>query len=286
MMVWSVLAQMVRDSELRPVEYFKLVLAGLKKEEDDLLLGNLLGRHSTIRDHYFLYLSEDHRKDLAPSFEELLVKRFNSSDKGSSLQMAFFDFYVSIAQTKNAQDFLYAMLIKNSPPKGIVLDQDRRWTIISTLATNGHVESAKLSQEEAKKDSSTLGMRKAFAVKSALPDLNAKKEIWKEMLTKNLTYSNFREAAAKFHGPNQSKLSSNFVDEFFKKVTSIDWKSNDSVVDIYFENLFPIKLCSKDVLSKSELGLKTAKNLTSIARRSWLEAQDELSRCVKVLSKN
>jgi hypothetical protein len=54
------------------------------------------------------------------------------------------------------------------------------------------------------------------------------------------------------------------------------------VVDIYFEQLFPAELCSSEVASLSSSKLKDAKNLTSLARRSWLEAQDELERCVRV----
>jgi hypothetical protein len=48
----------------------------------------------------------------------------------------------------------------------------------------------------------------------------------------------------------------------------MDWSTKDSFVEIYFENLFPGKLCSKALLAKSQSNLKGAKNLTSIAKRS------------------
>ena len=65
----------------------------------------------------------------------------------------------------------------------------------------------------------------------------------------------------------------------------MNWSQNDDIVDIYFEELFPVEICTPSLLKRSENELKKAKNLTSLARRSWLEAQDELKRCVLVRTK-
>ena len=54
------------------------------------------------------------------------------------------------------------------------------------------------------------------------------------------------------------------------------------MMEIFFEEIYPTQLCSKEVLKISQISLKKAKNLTTLARRSWSEAQDELNRCVKV----
>jgi len=63
-----------------------------------------------------------------------------------------------------------------------------------------------------------------------------------------------------------------------------DWKMHDDDVEIFFEDIFPTQLCSMDVLKLSQSSIQKAKNLTTLARRSWAEAQDELDRCVKVRS--
>lgn len=283
-MTWSVLNQMVRDRELRPLDYMELAMAGLEKEKDDLLAGTILGRHSSIPVVYQGYLTQKEREFLAPRFEEVLWKRIISAEAGSSLQMAFFDFYVGQAQTKMGIAKLHKMLTTNQPPKGIVLDQDRRWAVLMSIATAGHPESKTLIAAEQKADNTTNGKRMGFAAESAFPDQASKAEMWKELTTKEHPYSIFREAAGKFHGSNQATLTKEFVDPFFKKVTTMDWKTNDSVVDIYFDKLFPGNQCNETVLKLSQQKLKTAKNLTNLARRSWLEAQDELDRCVQVRS--
>ena len=283
MMIWSILSEMVRNQKMRPLEYMEMAMAGLEVEENDLLLGNLLGRHSTLRDQYFLYLTPQERAALADKFENVIYQRITQAKAGSSLQMNFFDFYVTIVQTSAGLKYLEEFLLTNILPKGIVLDQDRRWAIINNLATNGHAQALKLIDDEFKRDPSTAGKRMAFGAKAALPDLKSKQTYWKEFFGKEkLSFSQFKEAASRFHRPNQEKLSQSFNRDFFKKIMIIDWKLHDDDVEIYFEEIFPTQLCSMDVLKMSQSAFKKAKNLTSLASRSWSEAQDELSRCVKV----
>jgi aminopeptidase N len=282
-MIWHTLSEMVRNQKIRPKEFIEMAIAGLEAEENDLLLGNILGRHSTLRDQYFLYLNSNERSDLAKKMEEVLIKRVLAVKGSTSLQMNFFDFYVSVAQTQNSQVKLSGYLNGKDIPKGITIDQDRRWMIISTLATNGYAGVEKVIEEELKRDASTMGKRMAYAARAAIPNLKAKEIYWKDFFGKEkLSFSNFKEAAMRFNGPNQESLSNKFANDFFAKVTTLDWKQHDDDVEIYFEEIFPVQLCNGNILSLSEKSFKRAKNLTALARRSWMEAQDELSRCVKV----
>ncbi len=284
-MLWNILSEMLRNETVAPVEYFEIVSEGLRLEEDDVLLGLILDRHSSIRDQYFIYLSPVERAQMAPKFETILMDRVMKAHQGSSLQMTFFDFYLTVAQTPESQRQLFEILTQNTPPKGIVIDQDRRWVILQALSRNGHPEALKLAKDELKKDHSTQGIRSELAIRAAFPDLKSKQKMWKEFSqNKELTYSSFREAAAKFHGSNSPELSRPFVNEFFKKVTSMDWNKNDDVVGIYFDNLFPFNLCDQETAKLSANKLKSARNLTSLAKRTWRESQDELERCVRVRS--
>jgi aminopeptidase N len=284
-MLWNILAQMVRDQQLSPLDYLNLAMIGLKNESDDLLLGGILGRKSSLRDTYKMYLTAQQRGEVAPQIEKLIWERVQNSKPASSLQMIFFDFYLTIAQTQRSQDLLVEMLKTNSPPKGIILDQDRRWALISNLAENGTPEAKEFIQLEEKRDSSTLGKRMALGATAAFPTLKNKQEIWKLFIKRDkLSYSTFLEAAHRFHNGNFLNLSDYFVTPFFNQIQKMNWSQNDDIVDIYFEELFPVEVCTSSLLKRSETELKKAKNLTSLARRSWLEAQDELKRCVLVKS--
>lgn len=283
LMIWNILYQMTRDSELSPLIYMHIALEALKHEEDDLLLGSLLGRSGSIKAVYNIYLSKEERAKIAPEFEALIWSRLDKAKAGSSLQMSFFDYFITIAQSQMSVTRLFDILVKNEPPKGITLDQDRRWSVILNLATNGHSQAMKLIEEEKKRDPSTLGKRLAFAGKAAYPDKAQKELMWKELYTnKGLTHSDLEEAGARMHRANYPELSQPFLEEYFKKLTTMNWKNNDDKVDVYFESFFPFALCTDELRKMSLKYFERAKNLSSIARRSWSEAQDDLNRCVKV----
>lgn len=284
LMLWNILHQMVRDQDLSPERFFELALMGLKSESNDLLLGNLLGRKSSLRQvQYELYLSPSDRALLAPELEGIIWDRVTKASKGSSLQMTFFDFYLSVAQTLAAQEKLFDMLVKNSPPDGITLDQDRRWNLVINLARNNHAQAKTLIEEELKKDNTTTGKRQALVARAAIPVAAEKMNIWKQLMSgKNLTHSDMREAGREFFNANTPELGKPFVKEYFQRLRDMDWSKQDDYVEVWFESLYPQALCSNEVLKLSETHLNKARKLTSIARRAWLEAQDELSRCVKV----
>ncbi|WP_408096489.1 aminopeptidase N [Peredibacter sp. HCB2-198] len=283
LMVWHQLSQMVRNSELKARAFMESAILALKMESDDQLLGSLLGRHSFMKQTYQWYLTPAERAATAPEFEKVIWDRMTSAKPKSSAQMSFYDYYVGMAQTKESQERLHSILIKNEPPKGMTLDQDRRWAIILNLSINGHTDAEKLINEELKRDGSTLGKRTALAARSAIPTKANKSKMWTELFeNKDFTYSDLEEAGRTFNGVNYPELTQIFVKDFFKRLSNFDWKLQDKKSEIYFENLFPFNLCAQEVLTMSEKHMKSAKKLTGLAKRGWMEAQDELARCVKV----
>lgn len=285
LMIWNILHQMVRDAELSAPKAFEIALDGLKAEENDLLLGNVIGTsHSALRDlQYLTYLDKDQRAKIAPKLEGILWDRVINAKKESSLQMTFFDFYLSVAQTPASQLKLYDLLVKNTPPEGITLDQDRRWALIRNIARNGHTDAEKIIEQELKSDNSTSGHRNALAARAAIPLKSNKTKMWKKLLSdKNLTYSDLKEAGREIHGVNYPELSKPFLSDYFKTITQKHWDKADDVVDIYFERFYPSNLCTEETLKMSEKAFRKANHLTSIAKRAWREAEDELKRCIKV----
>lgn len=282
LMIWNTLYHMMRNSELSPTLYFRMAMEALQTEKDEHVLGTVLGRYQ-LRMAFYLYLDKEERANLAPEFEAVILKRIEEAAKGSSIQMSFFDFFTGMAQTQMSVTKLFNMLIQNKPPEGIKLDRDRRWAIISNLAQNGHTEALKLIEEEKKRDPSVMGKRMALAATASFPDKDSKARMWKNLFTnKELTFSDLMEAGGRIHLGNYPELSGPFLKDFFQKLITLDWKKNDDKVDFYFESLFPLVVCSEEVRKMSQEYFDRAKNLSSLARRSWSEAQDELNRCVKV----
>lgn len=283
LLVWNSAYQMVREGQLPPLAYMEMALAGLEKEADEGVLGVLLGRHSSVPFVWRQYLSAADRQNLAPAFEAMLWKRATTEAPGSSRQMSFFDFYVRQATSPAALEKLAEMLGKDAPPAGIQLDQDRRWNLVHTLARRGHAKALAFSAAELARDPSDSGKRNAASVAVAVPNEEAKRRFWEELLSPEKIAPNTLESAAgEFHQPDQLELSEAFTADYFRRLQTIDFAKSDQLAEIYFENLFPQNLCSKKLLNLSEKSLKAARKLTPLARRYWIENNDELSRCVKV----
>jgi aminopeptidase N len=229
------------------------------------------------------HLTPPARLALAPRLERAVWARVRAEVAGSSAQMTFFDFFSAIAQTPDAVARIEGLLRGKGAPAGIVLDQDRRWTLVSVLAAAGSRNARALIDVEEKRDPTTAGRRHAYAARAALPELDAKRSVWEDFQeVDRVPFSSLRAAAGSFHGPNHPELSQPFVEPFFAAVTSIDWKANDGMVEIFLWHLFPHDLCSPELLRESQEHFGRAANLIPLARRAWLEANDELARCIAV----
>lgn len=285
LMLWMNLGQMVRDSALSPSDYFETVLNALESESEEMLLGIILGRHGLIGSQYKTYLTLKQRSLMALKFENLLWKRLETAKPGSNSQLLFLDFFLDVVQTKEFLDRLAFLLEGKFSLKGIELGPERRWAVIQALSRSGDSRAKGLILAEEKRDPSVTGIRSAYSAKVSVPNLASKMQYWKEFQTPGKLGQNLLDdGSSEFHHENFPEISKSFIKPFFNKVTSMDWKENDNLVSIYFENLFPASLCSKDLLRQSVTWLKRSRNLTSLAKRAWLEANDELSRCVRIQS--
>lgn len=286
--VWIILMQMVKDAELSPKQFMEFANEAFKFEKDPNLLSFIFSRYLNVRDFRLIwtyYLTVSERAALAPTLEKILWQRVLSSEPGSSLQSLFFDAYIGIGQSKEALDKINELNANQNIPKGIQINPERRWGLYRTLAANGYHSAMQLVENGLKKDPSMLAKFLGMASKASYPDLEVKKELFKRFFepTDNMSYNELSQIAQNFNNPNYPELNNKFVDDYFSIISSINWEIMDNRAQLIFI-LFPASLCNKEVEKLSEKSLKKA-HLTNLARKFWLEAHDDLSRCVRVRSK-
>jgi len=295
-MIWAQLGQMVRDALLPPQQLVELAIKVLQHENTESVLNQILGRYSVLTAPYRKYMTIPEREQIAPALEAILWQRFASAERGSSLQITFFEAYTRMAQTTIGLQKL-ADLLKGerdsatlSQIKGLEIDQDKRWSIVEKLAAGGYPEASALIAAEELKDTSSQGRESALSAKVAIPNLESKKKYWgilkaPEKLPKDMPRSEVESAAGWFHLPNHPEISQNFVKEYFQIISTRDWRKDDTWVEYFFGDMFPEGPCSAEILKTSVSALGKSKHLTDLARRMWREANDELGRCVTVRKK-
>lgn len=287
--VWIILMQMVRDAELSPKQFMEFAIEAFKFEKDSNLLSFIFARYLNVRDFRLIwtyYLTPSERAAIAPSLEKVLWQRVLTSEPGSSIQSLFFDVYIIYGQSKESLAKISELNSNQNIPKGITIDPERRWRMYRSLATNGYPGSLPLVEEGLKNDPSMLAKSLGMASKASYPDLGMKKELFKLFFepTGNISYNELSQIAQNFNNPNYPELNSKFVEEYFSKLTTLKWETLDNQAQLIFI-LYPAGLCTKEIEKLSEKSFKKTPNLTNLARKFWLEAQDDLSRCVKVRSK-
>lgn len=254
------------------------MLAGIAYEPE----GSIISQLGT----YYDFLTNEQRDLLMPRLEGILEKRLQETSDNKNLLMSLFDFYAANVHSERGRKNLHDFLSGKKSLENLDLDQDRRWSIIRSLAAHAHAGILEQIAEEEKKDKSTKGKRLAYAAKVSIPDNVSKDEFWKSLeKIAEIPYGNLRLAASNFHHAHYSQLTLPYVDLFFQKIITMDWKKNDHLNKVFFNGLFPTRVCNRETLKKSMSEKKRAQNLSTLTLRLWKEAEEELEKCIFVKAK-
>ncbi len=281
-MLWGTLYQMVRNRTLKLSEYFSFLQKNLPLETNEDVLSYLVDRHSNVDSLYWGTLTVADRSALAPELENHALQGMKNSPPQSSVYLMWLDHYIAISDSIASRSQLINLLREPA------LDQTRRWSVIVKLGNLGAPEALPLAREEAARDATDGGRNSAFATAVAVPDLASKQTNWKLItdLSSSLTFAQRRAGAAQFRNADHPEISAEFVAPFYAMVKEFKWDGQMFMMHALFESLFP-NLCTEEQLVQSTKTLEaTRASLPVIAIRSWLEANDELGRCVAMRAYN
>ncbi len=295
LLLWSTLYQMVRDGELKPEDYLRIVAANFEAETDlKVFLSvsrTLIPYQNTPPVFYYLPTVTESQRQLKKSwqdrFEVLFWKRMeNSSD---DLQKASLDGFMKSAQSPNGQKLLLTLLEKNAR-KGIrsrslfpALDQDRRWDAVVQLnSLNAPGADAALSREKVR-DSSERGVQQAMAAEAARPNLETKVS-WIERIENDSELSLARkEAVLKRILPWwQESLRESLSDRYFAALTRFASKTEQESAERYAQFLLPAACTPASSDRISEFLIANQGRLSPAVSRAVRIGLQENDRCVQI----
>jgi aminopeptidase N len=285
-MIWGTLYQMVRDQELAADSYLEMAVRQLAPERDLAVLNALIGSWGSIGRVYWRYLEPAGRDRHAAALEDLAWRAAADVALAADLRLLWFDFYLEVARTPPAVASLEAMLGGEGIPAGLTLDQDRRWQVLERLASlSGSPQVLARIAEERKRDPSDKGRRAAFAAEVAIPGRAAKERYFDTLVgDQTLPLEVLQAGMRAFFDPDHPRLQDRFIDRYFALAPEIDRTRSQMYRSAYVESMFPSR-CTMDVLAKSRAALAGA-SLSADLKRAWIEANDELERCLAVRERN
>jgi aminopeptidase N len=287
MMFWESLWNMVEDAELPVGEFIDIVQRHLGTERNFKLATKVLEK---LHEKVPAYLPRATPTDAAAraetlrKLEDFYLANLRRARPGSDFQKLWFDGYAQLAQSPAALANLAAGLRPGGQVGGFTLDQDRRWTALTQLASFDHPEAEALRVAEQKRDPSAEGHQSAIAVEAARPAA-AVKDAWFTKLTApdsgGLTAAEAKSALGALFPEHQEAARARFAEAYFEQLARMDGVKDNEFVEPFARNLIPA-LCNTASEQRLQAFLDTHPRLTPVVRRELRIGIQMDERCVRI----
>lgn len=285
-LLWNILALSVRFGHLSQEAFFEAALEAFKAEKEGVILNLITGTLSnrktySFREVFNIFSGPAQIQKYAPQLESVVFNRLINLPKDSTLRNDFNILFALIVHSNLGQERILQYL-KRAKTGTEEFNQETRWRMLIALSRNGYPKTFQLASDELKRDKTETGKRFNDIVKTAYPSLKTKEEMWNYFLKiGSISPDTAYDAAEYVHSPDRPEMSIPFISGYFEFLENNDWIANNQLVDFYFSRFFPTYACSLEVLKKSKISLKNAKQLSPKVIKIWTQHNEELELCVQ-----
>jgi aminopeptidase N len=285
LMIWETLWSMLRDQTVSARTYMDLVLKYLPNEQAPMVIAALVHHTKALTE---LYLDDATLATTINSVERTLLNLAgkNFKNKKATQMWLAFDSFVAIAQTNEGLKALRLLLEGTEPSfKGLNLEQERRWNVISRLAAFNDPAVEKYVAQESARDSSDLGLKKRYEIQVIRNDSKAKEDAWRDFFKnpRHLSLEMVMAGAAGFYRRHQLNTVNSFFERFFDDIQDLYADQSLMVAQRTVRALYPVISCDHAVLKKSKQ-ITQRESTPRELKRMLLNWEDELERCIRVRS--
>lgn len=247
-LIWGAAWDATRDAEASPRDFIKLVLGNIATETESTTMLTLLRQLLTTAN---FYVAEEHRKQTIESVGAGLLELARNAEPGSDAQLQFTKFFAQFATGDAQLSALQNLLDGTEKLKGLTIDADLRWDLLSGLAAAGEIGAKEIDAALAK-DNTANGQKAAAGARAAIPTAEGKAAAW-QLLTKTHELSNVLVDAASlgFVRVPDSKLLQPYVDKYFESAVQIWNDYTFKIAEYLMENLYPLPLANQELADKT-----------------------------------
>ncbi|MDJ1133201.1 aminopeptidase N [Streptomyces iconiensis] len=279
--LWNTARDMVRDGELPPLEYMRVVRDHLPHERDNAVVQGVLAfSREQVADRYV-------RSGLRPEVLGLLAETCRELMDGAGAAEAGLRLTAvrTLLESAETPEELMRWRAAGEVPGGPVLDAELRWRLLLRLSVLGAVDAGEIEAELAS-DPSAAGEQGAARCRAALPDAGAKAAAWEALFEAGgageaLSNHLFTATAQGFWQPEQAELLSGFVARYFEEASPVAERRGDALARMVGRHAFPAMSVDAATLERGERCLRTAGPPASL-RRQLVDQLDDLRRALAV----
>lgn len=278
---WGSLWDSVREADMDPAEFLKLVIANAPAERDEVTVQSILGRGLAAFNNY---LPEPRRQAVAADFEKMLYDRMLHGDS-PGLRITYFRAFMSAASTDDARGKLKQILAGRLPVPGMSLRSRDRFDILTSLMAKGDADAPALLAAEIKPTATDDERRYAYAAGAARNDAANKQKYFDAFVNDPALAESWIESGmGPFNSMRQAELTAPYLERALAELPKLKRTRK-----IFFVNgwlaAFIGGQCSAESLRVVNDFLEQHPELDRDLRLKVLEAVDGLQRCVKIRQK-
>ena len=252
-LVWGAAWDMTRDAEMSATDYAELVLANIGQETDAWGVSRIPATAATAVN---LYSDPAGRDALQSRWEQGLRELALAAEGGSDHQLTFVRSYAGAARSEEALAFVEALLDGTEQLNGLAVDQDLRWSLITSLAAAGRAGDR--IEAELAEDSTISGQEHAAAARAAQPDADAKAEAWRlAVLDESTPNETARSIVFSFVRTGQEELLAPYVEKYLTAGEQAWEHLGTHRASVALGYLFPTPLASPALVEQVESWLAT-----------------------------
>jgi aminopeptidase N len=279
---WSSCWDMVRDAEMPTRDFVALVLANAGAEEDVGLLQRLLGQAASAIERYG---DPANRTAALGELASTAEREARSAEAGSDHQLAWARAFIGAAESGPHITVARGLLDGTEELKGLAVDTDLRWHIVTSLASAGAAD-ADLIDAELERDPTDAGHRHASAARAARPEAKAKSEAW-EAIVRDTSLPTAKVSALiqGFQQPAQEALLEPYAAAYFDALGAY-WDERDLEVALAFtRGMYPHGIVHQRTVELTDSFLD-GREVPGAVRRLLVEGRDQVQRAMRARARD
>ncbi|MDT0157012.1 aminopeptidase N [Microbacterium sp. ARD32] len=274
-LVWSSLWNATRDGELGAERYLDIVRRHAPAEANVALLTAVLANAAFAVRHY---VADDAREGQSRAWADSTWSALQSADAGSDAQLAWARAFAAASAYGGAHDDAVRGILNGDAPRGLPVDADLRWLMLTALSTTGAATVDEITAEHAADDTATgrtaeiraLASRPHAAVRAAAWD-----SAWNDLALSN---DHLDATIAGFRAGGRRDLIAAFDAEYFERIRGA-WETRSiELAQRLVVGLFP----ETPDTALVDGWLEQNADAPGALRRLVIEARDDLARDVRV----